>query len=461
MMNMNGRDLALSIIVLLLVFDAQLIASEGEVGPYTITTGYDNTATRIEQQRKTFRNPRGLGYFYALVETDLRVWYFFKSLDGVTWVNTNIRLNLAGYPGWVGHPSLCIWEDSDRLIVWVTFPYWTSGDQVYNFIYVECYQIDDATSNPSFIWYLAPGVRSDDAVHNPVICLDANGHLWIAWIDEYTGAGKQRYRVHSRATIETYPIDDSPTWTSVSAWTDGFRGDDQISKVSIVPISAIGDIGIVLAEAVQSKSYVYYLAMRTGTYSAGVINLGTAIYPDLSIHSDMLFSIVPGTDGSVLILYRDLTSLKTLKWLLPFNYAGDFGIVYSGDVGSLALSVDKRSDLEKAYAFYTKVGVPGYLFYKMRPIDGSELWSDEATISDDSETLGFLSSSYEDSNKDSRIQLIYTRQATDDVRFVEVGPEAEEEGPPVIFPSTGHKVTAFTIGSMFLVVVYLRRRRED
>lgn len=317
--------------------------------PVTIATGYNIDATKIEQQRKVFHNPRGLGYYYALIETADGTWTFYKSSNGSSWESTGV--SISG----IVNPSLWIYEDSggSRLLIYIASV--VSADSNVD---VWCYKIDDAATNPASLWSAADvGTKTEDGTHNPVICLAGNGYLWVAWIDEYTSGGKQRYNVRVRCTTTTYPT-IAPTWSGIVTWDlSAIYGNAVVAKVDCCPLTATANVGIVVAVC-DLKGEVYLLKGKIGSYTGvGDPSLGTEV-PFTNTSADMLHSIVAetGTDSDVFVLLKSGSpALICEKWDVSAATKSSFGTVYSANVDSLALNIDKTSTPDKLYAFYVKL----------------------------------------------------------------------------------------------------------
>jgi len=397
--------------------------------PSNITTGYDATATAIEQQRKVFRNPRGQQYYYVFIKTDYdsgldsAVWTFYKSSDGTSWSSTG--MDFLGYKG--KPPSLWIWEDTSnsRLVIYFANIVYIMGS-----IYVQthCYAINDDSSDLINLWTTYSAVASDDDIHNPVVTLGGNGYLWLVWVDEFTNKGKQRVQIRVTRSNETYPT-SVPGWETIvniygedgsSEHADGLYAGTIMPKPELVPLTATDDVACVIPyyDATPATSSMIGIGLY---YSSGIQEDDTVTL-DSTIHGNLLSSSVAetGTNSDVFVLYKDSGGeLDIIKWNISADSGASYGNVYNSAVDSLALSIDKTSNPDKLYAFYVKNGVAGDVFYDVTPVDPFSL-EGVTTINDDSEALDYLSSSYQDWNNDSLVQAIYTRQTSNETRFVEV-----------------------------------------
>ena len=389
-----------------------------------VTDGID--ATRIVQQRKVFRNPRGQGYYYAFVENPFYTWGFYKSVDGISWYPTDIQILIE-----LRSPSLWIHEDvpNDRLLVYIATIGVAVADQDVD---VRCYKIDDGTTRPELLWHAEDvGVKTDDT-HFATICLAGNGYLWVVWADEYVNKGKIRGRIRARCSTSTYPTSE-PTWTSVvevfdtEVNPDGMVSNGTYPKPSVIPLTATANVAITWSIRDITKSY--YLYGKTGSYNGtGNPTVGTLVEfttpaPSMGESESLLaplHSIVAesGVDSDVFVLFVSSTlNLICEKWDVSANTKSSFGTLYAGDVDSLVLSIDKTSSPDNLFAFYHVV--TGDVNYKVSGVDAVD-WSSEETIDDDTETLDYLSSTYEDWKGDGEIQVVYIRQTTLVIRHAEV-----------------------------------------
>uniref|UniRef100_A0A6M3LU49 Uncharacterized protein n=1 Tax=viral metagenome TaxID=1070528 RepID=A0A6M3LU49_9ZZZZ len=397
---------------------------------YTIDTGFDALATAYEWQRKTFKNPRGLGYYYALIKTSADRWRFHKSPAGPSWsIATNTQELLEAIP-----PALCIYEDSanTRLIVYLVYK---TGTRIRTFAKT----IEDDSSDftvAGVLWEADVAIKTDDGVYFPNICIDDGGYLWVSLTDVYDKADHAQIRV-ARSTVP-HPT-SAPSWDIATIYGEpggefGRKGLDFGSgpkpRSELVPLTATADVAIIVGyynDAIPASS----MDGLTLTYSAG-IQKGPVVAHDATVHTDLMHSSVAesGVNSDVFIGYKDADgSLKCIKWDVSAASSTAFGNVFDSTVDSLALSIDKNADPDKIYAFYVKNGVAGDLFYKTSSVDSAS-WPLEETIDDDSEALDYLSASYQDWTLDGDVQIIYTRQTWLKVRFWAVG------GAPPIFEET-------------------------
>ena len=378
--------------------------------PSTVVTSVAYWATWTEQQRKTFRNPRGLQRYYVLCRDAYYGWAIFWSADGVDWVYHMVIFDTHMYP------SLWIWEEPENVRLVLVM---CAQNVVTLNIDVKCFYIDDDVSELDQLWSQTDvGVKTELSCHFPVIALGGNGYLWLLWIDEYIDKGKYRDDIYCRCTTTTYPS-SSPSWCTATKVFDGISYEAKIvTEVSVAPLTETADVAIVWAyfyELKKSKSVA--MLGKTGSYAGtGVPTFGTEV-TFTEPAEPITFSIVAET-GNVFVLMESVTPyLICEKWDVSENTVSSFGTVYAGHVYSLSLSIDKTSSPDNLFAFYVRVA--GDVNWKVSGVDAVG-WGDEETIDDDTESLAGLSSTYEDWNGDSKIQVVYTRQTTFAVRWEEV-----------------------------------------
>ena len=378
--------------------------------PSTVVDSVASWATWIEQQRKVFRNPRGLQRYYVLCRDAYYGWAIFWSADGVTWIYHMVIFDTHMYP------SLWIWEEpANNRLVLVT----CAANVVTLNIDVKCYYIDDDVSELDQLWSQTDvGVKTENGCFFPVITLGGNGYLWLIWIDEYIDKGKFRDDVYCRCTTTTYPS-SSPSWCTATKVFDGISYEAKIvTEVSVAPLTETADVAIVWAyyyELKKSKSVA--MLGKTGSYAGtGVPSFGTPV-TFTEPAEPITFSVVAETNNVYVLLENVTPNLICERWNVTTNTVSSFGTVYAGHVYSLSLSIDKTSSPDNLFAFYVRVA--GDVNYKVSGVDAVG-WGDEETIDDDTESLAGLSSTYEDWNGDSKIQVVYTRQTTYAVRWEEV-----------------------------------------
>lgn len=398
---------------------------------FTIDIGATVEATAHEWQRKTFPNPRGLRYYYALIQAPGPSWRIHKSLDGSSWsIATNSPEII-----WDEPPALCIYEDeaNSRLIVYLVY---RSGWGI--FVFAKTIEDDSSDfTSAEYLWWAQVATRTEDGVYFPNICIDNNGYLWISWTDVY---GKEDHaQIRVARSMSSYPT-SAPSWDLATIYGEpdgefGRKGLDfgsgPMPRSELVPLTATADVAIVMGYYDDAAS-ASGLDGMTLTYSAGIQEGAVVDFSDL-VNSDLLHSSVAedGPNSDVFIGFKDwLGYFYVRKWDISTASWVAFGsISHDFYVDSLALAIDKNASPNKLYAFYVKNGVIGDVFYKTTGVDSAS-WSSEETIDDDTQPLDYLSASYQDWGLDGDVQVIYTRQTWRRVRFWAVG------GAPPAFVET-------------------------
>ena len=176
--------------------------------PATVVSQDSSYSTRFSTQRKPFKNPRGLKYFYALLyyldtgtTYELRI---YRSVDGVTWNDYQVVKTFAS--DIYGSSSLWIYDDGSQLIVFITY-----ADANKNIFYKRGTIADNASTltlgdETQFIW-----ASETYYATRPVITRAADNFLWIAY-NRY-GSGDFIYRYCTGRLPHDPPLE----WTRVGA----------------------------------------------------------------------------------------------------------------------------------------------------------------------------------------------------------------------------------------------------
>ncbi|NQT07550.1 hypothetical protein HQ586_00585 [Candidatus Bathyarchaeota archaeon] len=376
------------------------------ITPVNLNTGAKHLGPLPIHQRRLFRNPRGLMYYYALSQDDAdNEYYFYKSVDGVTWARSTVVVDDG--IGFDGDPFLWIYEDpgNSRLIVYIA--YWAAITT----ITAEAFTIADGGSDPASLWSNTVDTDAGAShLETPSICLADDGYLWVAWIHDYVSKGKNRYDVRCKCSTSTYPT-SAPGWSTESVVFDG-SGTDATgfeSMVVVVPLTATADVGIVYKYYVAGLGYV--LKAKTGTYAgAGAPSLGGAVTLDADTGAVRAFSVVTetGANSDVFVLYMDVDAgaIYCRKWDVSAGTSAAFGTVLAAS-RRCNLSINRTT--ETLYAFYEDQAA-GKLYFKTSP-ESAASWSSEYTVDDNSTAIDDPKSSYEDLNDE--IFVTYTYDASD------------------------------------------------
>jgi hypothetical protein len=425
--------------------------NETYIDPTTVMTGDESDATRIEQQRKVWKNPRGLGYYYALSQNDSDgtedIFEFFTSSDGSSWENVTFLddpTDTAGVSffemlGGQGGPDTWIEEDdaNSRTLVYVvsTGRQQSDGTKSYSqSLWITAYAINDTLHDFDWLWNGSIAGPTDDDIHNANIVVDEDGYLWASWTDEFTNKGKQRNQLRVTRTTTTYPT-SAPSWETIvniygedgsSEHSDGLRcNSGPYIRSELVPVTATHNVSVVFSYFDVTPDPDTYAILGIGlTAPGGSITEDTTVTID-SIVGDLLHSSVAesGVNSDVFVAYQDTlsTGISLHKWDISADSSASYGIVEDQDVWqtTLSLSIDKNADPDMLYCFWAN-STTGDFYYDSTEVDAFSL-EGKQKVDDDSEAIDHMTSSYEDWTGDGELQLIYTTQTNNYVRFHSIG----------------------------------------
>ena len=205
--------------------------------PSTIVVGNDDDATRYPQQSKVFRNPRGLKYYYAVITTSTGI-HLYKSQNGTTWTHVTTFSTEHEFIG-----SVELYDTGSELIVYLTYGQSTTYIW-YDPIYYRRLVIADDASDP--VVGAEQVAVASDVQGNPVIRIDRNGYVHIAFIRNrdvsIKGVTYMKSETWLVGTTSTYPT-DSPSWCTpvrVEAHPDT-TSHTRHAKCSLTVFSGTGD----------------------------------------------------------------------------------------------------------------------------------------------------------------------------------------------------------------------------
>ena len=148
--------------------------------PVTVESDVKIWATRFEHQRKIFKNPRGLGYYYALFYKNTTGYdlVLYKSSDGITWAQTPSGTPIKDFGSDIYESaSLYYVEDptNERLII--LFVYTDASGNLF-------YRRGTVADNASDI-VLASEIQlltqdADNKAYRPAVTFQ-NNRVWIAY----------------------------------------------------------------------------------------------------------------------------------------------------------------------------------------------------------------------------------------------------------------------------------------
>lgn len=368
------------------------------ITPVTLNPNSEGNSTQPVNQRRTFRNPRGKKYYYAIsADVATRDFYFWKSQDGVTWTKSTFVTGSDTY--YKGDPCLWIHEDpgNNRLIVY------TASNPAEDTITAEAFTIADSGTDPVSLWTNTVAYTSGEKLRHPSICIAGNGYLWVAWSNLYLAAGKSRTDIQGKASTTTYPM-SAPTWSPEVTIFNGSGIESGLGHrglVALVPLTATANVGIVWKTYSLSSSD-YRCVGRHGSYSgAGTPTVGPYVTFELQCGNlgDTLSIVTEsGPNSDVFVLYDSSYFLISALWCKKWDVSADTVIAFgtlSTDYETACLSIDRTSG--KLYAFWE--GPAGYVYFKTSP-EAAANWSPIYSVKDDSVACTEPTSSYEDISKE-------------------------------------------------------------
>lgn len=385
--------------------------------PVTIYTSYAAPATRYTGQRKTFKNPRGLGYYYAAgMGSSVDEIKLYKSLDGINWILEKTWTNsLHGI-------AFTFYEDvtNSRLVIYSVRV--NASDQL---LYQRGVIPDDSSS---IIWDTQRVVLTGDVqILQQVIQIGIRSgreYVFIVYTEFYTAKGKTWAGIKVVATTTTFP-GASPTWSDPyflyqPEKEGGSDGSLEAGGPSIAPFSAVRDMFVSWGRVTSAS--VYHLMAIELDWNGVSFTIALKDTEDIGTRTETSNLVDSNNVGHVLTRKKVLPlryPVYHYKWTIGIGFDGYEEVGYRSWLYYYNLGIDLTSSPNILYAFWYDNVQEGKIFYKTSPVDTIS-WSDAATIQDDSEDHTYPIASYRDYDK--KIQAIYTRYTSHNVRFVEVPP---------------------------------------
>jgi len=381
--------------------------------PSTVTAVPRMNALVTQGQRKVFKNPRGLEYYYVLsYKLDAGNYYIrlFKSSDGTSWGSAGNIVNLGGSDT-LESMSLTIVEDAgnSRLLIYTVYAL-TNGSLV-----VRCHPIADGSSDlGAELWN---NTLQAIECSRPVIEIGRRGgreYLWVVYQWHYRSKGVDYYDIKAQCTTSTMPT-SAPTWSAqetVFTATSGYA----IPSTTIAPLSATHDMLIVWAVSVPAGKTVFG---KEYSWNGAAFSSGTSD-SFINTWSTPVSAVVDSANVGHIMFRRYIAPtiyLKAVKWTVGSGFSSET-IIYTADLPDYSLSIDLTSSPDKLYAFYYRAA--GKLHYKTSPVD-TVSWSAETEIADDTEQILQFSSYYKDWGGDGEVAVMYTQRFALNVRFEKVG----------------------------------------
>lgn len=339
--------------------------------PSTIATANVGTATRIETQRAIWKNPRGLGYYYAIIQDGANGLLLYKSSGGSTWslvstLSTDTTMSASAH----------VYDDGTRLIVYVTYSdggAWSSNRPVY----YRRLLIQDSASDPIIG---AEQNTGKGGVH-AAIARDRNGFIHIVmW-----GDGTNRDRISVFGTTTTNP-GDVPSWSNTqSAISHGGSSavDDSAQIVVFDSGNLLGIIANRRSATPNNIDGIDVTSFNGATYTMGT---DTLIDTGSTSPSYRPFNAVVDSNGIVhLAVHNARTGSVGLRYFKASasNTVQSWNTVETVDSTapeSVAMSIDKTTTPNKLYLFYAK-GSTSLIYWRSRAVNAS-MWSAEGNFDD-------------------------------------------------------------------------------
>lgn len=390
--------------------------------PASLFNAANGNATKHDHRRAIWKNPRGLKYYYAIIQDGTNGLVLYKSATGSSWSSVaTLTADLNHYA------DVFTYEDAgnSQLIAYAVYSY--KDPSATENIYYQRMLIADNASDPACNGTTCSTSTKQDTGKNggrATISRDRNGYAHIFQVgDGNANAGT----IVSLFASTTNTPGDTPTWTAnttvlnsgntANDWTTQFVPFSSGSHIlGLTYLGRPGSPQNLMARNVTSfDGSSYTLASAAVTLNADVG--GTAYRPvstvvDSSGYGHML--IKNGVDDR-LDYYKSSNANDFLTW----------STVKSLEVTaptSVAISIDRSRSPNRLYAFY-HMGTEAQTYYKYIDVNSAtNLWSSANVLVD---SLGahvdFLNVGRELVN--GTIPFMYTKQtSTYSVRFVDFTP---------------------------------------
>ena len=339
--------------------------------PATIATSSVATATRLETQRAIWRNPRGLEYYYAIVQDGTNGLRLYKSSGGSTWsrvstLSTDTTMSSSVYP----------YDDGTQLIVYVTYSdggAWSSNRPVY----YRRLLIQDNASDPIIG---AEQNTGKGGVH-AVIARDRNGFIHIVmW-----GDGTNRDRITIFGTTTTNP-GDAPSWSNTQSAISHSGSSAVDDSAQIVVFDSGNLLGIIANRRSARPNNID--GIDVASFNGATYTMGTDTLIDTGSTSSGYrpFNAVVDSNG---IVHLAVHNARTGSVGLRYFKASASNTVQSWNAAetvdstapeSVAMSIDKTTTPNKLYLFYAK-GSTSLIYWRNRAVNAST-WSAESNFDD-------------------------------------------------------------------------------
>ncbi|MFH2204600.1 MAG: fibronectin type III domain-containing protein, partial [Elusimicrobiota bacterium] len=368
-----------------------------------VSSAGTGSATQAEGQVKVFKNPRGQGYYYAVVQngsasnTGVRI---LSSPNGTVWTDQG-----QVYSGTAYYPSVFFAEDgaNSRLNVYIGQIEIT--DRNYRYVRV---QIPDATHVPTIFASSSFDIGNRrEPGDTAVIVKDRNGNLVTLY-----GADEDDLRPTFRRTTAN-PETAAPTWSGDIQIENSADWNDPSFRPSIQPFGGTGNLaGAVYQFGTGSGAMVIRGVNLTAAYAAANLTTIETGMPYTSLSSAL------DADDRMHILYENSATSLVSRRATNIRDASAWSAASSVSNGSTivtaVLTVDKSVTPSKLHAFYVTSADDKVIRHRSSPVN-TIAWNQEEALSTESEGIDYLSAAKADQS--GYLSLIYTAQSAQQVLF--------------------------------------------
>ena len=234
--------------------------------------------------------------------------------------------------------------------------------------------------------------------------------MWLASAADTNDSFKLTVNADSASNPSAPP--DAPSWTGV------LDIDTDSTEQKYVELVNIGSdvVGVVWQRTTG------ILAAAKVTFSGGSLSVGSISTVTSLTMQNGLISVTSDDSTNAHVIYRDGSNV--LHRTIDFNPAaptigGTANTVFSGAVDTLSLGQDQTSSPDDLYAFYVKNSANTDICWQTSPVDTISFTGETCPDDTGTDALDYLVAGRKDWNNDSLIQVIYTRQTSADIRFIE------------------------------------------
>lgn len=323
------------------------------------------TGSQPSNARRTFRNPRGLSYFYVFFYDhagETNNIYVMKSQDGMIWIEQTPVFEAADH---CDQASVWFYDNGTMLIIYAVGVN-GGGDLFYRrgLIPDVAYAITWETQQ----WISNFG-GNDDARY-PVIARAPDGYVWLVYRYHYK-TSKHYYDVES--IISTVP--DSPTSADWSMRQKLYLATAQDQDNAVPSLSSpAGAHDVAVSWTVGTTATYASIYTQCFDWNGSVLTPGT-ISPELVSRTQIaMLSTVSDSQGNVHALYTtNSSSIWHSAWEQTSNTWKDTSPILTGGAESLSLGIRGYND--DLYSFYIKLSDQNVWYRKS--VDLGASWETE------------------------------------------------------------------------------------